>query len=151
MEIIRRCTCITEVITRKKNWGKPQNLRSLPAVNYVQGDTVSRTRIINYTKQVGFQKVIAVNFNSLNSHLPGSTESEPQWTNCNFMCGDWDSQSLLPKGVRCFRSVYSGMWAITFKVIGVKDNWFKFGYKPAPVTLTSCKKRHNFILRRYAN
>jgi len=88
---------ITEVITRKKNWETPQKLRSVPAVNYTRLDTGSRTRTIIYTNQLGFQKVIAVNIDSLNCHLPGSTESVPQWTNCNFMCCVWDSQLLLPK------------------------------------------------------
>lgn len=59
-------------------------------------DTGIRTQTITYTNQLGFQKVAAVSINSSNCHLPGSTESEPQWTNCNFMCCDWDSH-LLPK------------------------------------------------------
>jgi hypothetical protein len=75
-------------------------------------------------------------FKGLNCHLPGSIKSEPQWTNCNFMCCDWDLQLLLQK-----------VDALLYKCIvtGVKNIWFKLGYKSAPVILTSCKKKISFF------
>lgn len=38
---------ITEIITRKKKLEKPQNLRSVAAVNHMQFDTGSRNQTIN--------------------------------------------------------------------------------------------------------